>query len=140
MRSSGILALALTGVVCIPASGCGDDAGPPPEAGGLDGGGVDAGADARRDAPAPTDAGGGGCPVAPRPGCCFADDNCAPGERCYDVFDCRADGEGVCKAPVAPPMCWSDADCGGGLCDLVSLCGCGLDCLVPDTPGSCADT
>jgi hypothetical protein len=68
---------------------------------------------------------------------------CVPSSEdcCRDDSDCDGAGvqclAGVCKEP-AMLGCWSDRDCGGGICDGEVICPCGTACAAPDTPGLCA--
>jgi len=77
------------------------------------------------------------CFVGADPGCCLDDADCAVGERCH-LAECRLGGEGMCKPVPDPDTCWSDRDCAAPLiCDGASVCPCGFECLVEDSPGVC---
>lgn len=78
-----------------------------------------------------------GCPVGPRAGCCFEDDDCGEGMVCRWVNECRSGGEGVCVTAPGEGECYVDAECGaGGSCENTRACTCGRDCTV--TPAACA--
>lgn len=75
---------------------------------------------------------------APGAGCCFADYDCASGERCLGG-DCAAGAAapGVCVPAVSAPSCFTDADCGAGeTCGGARIPACGAG----DAPaaGTCA--
>ena len=77
------------------------------------------------------------CFVGAATGCCLDDADCAGEARCH-AFECRHDGDGVCKEPPAEGACWSDRDCtGGATCAGAALCPCGESCPVADAPGTC---
>jgi hypothetical protein len=64
------------------------------------------------------------------PGCCNTDLDCGDEKLTPCV-------NGVCKEPVAD-ACWSDVECMAGMkCEGASVCQCGANCLVPDSPGMC---
>ncbi|MCP4676167.1 MAG: hypothetical protein GY854_11800 [Deltaproteobacteria bacterium] len=47
---------------------------------------------------------------------------------------------GVCKQRPGEGSCWSNADCDEGeKCFDASVCGCGMNCIVPDSLGTCDD-
>jgi len=83
--------------------------------------------------------GGSTCTLPPRSGCCFEDGDCGSrGQRCVGAT-CSAGDEGTCvMAHLAPGECWEDSDCPGGACMNVRRCPCGVACLLPDEPGTCA--
>lgn len=75
------------------------------------------------------------CDGVDEPGTCVPKD----ADCCRDDGDCKESRtclSGVCKA-ADPNGCWSDRDCSGGTCEGESLCACGMDCILPDTPGQC---
>lgn len=84
---------------------------------------------------------GAQCLVADKPGtcesgvsgCCGADTDCGPGQKC--VPDKK-----VCKPTPPPGQCWNDGDCGGGqVCEDEFVCMCGALCgPMADKPGACA--
>jgi hypothetical protein len=82
--------------------------------------------------------GGGACMIKPRMGCCFTDLDC--GFRCYGG-KCADSSEGVCKEQPPLGQCWADRDCRpGAVCMGAQICGCFMQCVLPDKPGNCIDT
>ena len=87
------------------------------------------------------------CMMRPPAGCCFDDGQCPLGGprgefHCVEAV-CRAGGAGVCKdsSSLGRGECWSDVDCPDGrTCVGADVCDCGVACLVPDSPGTCAVT
>ncbi|APR81949.1 Hypothetical protein A7982_07298 [Minicystis rosea] len=66
---------------------------------------------------------------------------CPKIECCTNDWDCGDESfvpcvSGVCKQPEVTG-CWSDAQCGGGICLDVFVCPCGSVCNQPDVPGLC---
>jgi hypothetical protein len=100
---------------------------------------------------------------APPPVSCGSDTDCLAGETCVAITVCETcDGGGAAPGdgeadPIAPPpcdpecrddavcvqtqpLCFSDADCGGGFCDFSQLdCGAQPGGLVAQCPGVCVD-
>ena len=75
--------------------------------------------------------GGGGTGT----GCCSADQDCKT-QLCVVSF---LGSKGMCKDPAGLQKgeCWNDQQCGGGKCLGASVCACGMNCLLPDKPGTC---
>ncbi len=69
-------------------------------------------------------------------GCCTSDFGCAKGERCVGL---GGGGVGVCKPVPAWGGCWDGNDCSPSQkCQGGQVCGCAMDCGVPDKLGQCA--
>ncbi|MCC6643980.1 MAG: hypothetical protein IT374_00195, partial [Polyangiaceae bacterium] len=82
------------------------------------------------------------CPPKERPGtcvqgggngaCCKSDNDCEKGFECAGPL-----GKSVCLPTPPKGECWSNADCGGGICEKATICPCGANCLLPNSPGKC---
>ncbi len=68
------------------------------------------------------------------PPCCTTSAECGVGQVCTDP---KGTGLGECVAAPEPGLCYSNADCNGGLCQGPSFCPCNADC-APSFPGKCA--
>ena len=74
----------------------------------------------------------------PPAGCCHEDRDCGSGTRCVRA-DCSVGRSGTCvDATLEDGRCWVDTDCSSGSCVGEQICACGLACLLPDAPGTCA--
>ncbi len=63
--------------------------------------------------------------------CCKISSDCGDPAN----FDCV---QGTCEKHVDPPACWFDTGCGKGeICIGANVCPCGVNCLLPDSPGKC---
>ncbi|MBN2802930.1 MAG: hypothetical protein JXR91_07535 [Deltaproteobacteria bacterium] len=81
------------------------------------------------------------CSTLNKQGCCSTDCPCTEkGQTCALAAYDGSSQTGVCKSSLIDG-CWSVADCNDGqmgqMCVGASVCGCGDNCFLPDTEGSC---